>query len=282
MKYLHFLLLMVLFLACTPAVNVTDELPTDKLVATAQKDLSLFDGTFIPKGAKAYQLGNQLRIEFPEGYLYVGSQVDLAGNRTIVSTQSVTITCSCDEGTGGCSPWSQGDKWGCTADSSCTKCTGTRTEDPEQLKIGKIIVRGDVIHLNEPLEFIDPREVNNYPMAFSEMFDVPEIMNSLTDFLNGVIPEEDKKILENLEPNDPIPPNFAKVPLKFMGRIVIIYLSKTNSIAARLSQVTGASCDCSSGSGCILEKEWLPPPLGGPITYCDALGCTTCSLTIEE
>jgi hypothetical protein len=280
MKHLHFPLLMILLLACTPSINVTDELLTEKLVATAQKDLSLFDGTFIPKGARAYQLGNQLRIELPEGYLYVGSSIDLAGNRTIVSTQSVTIICTCDESTGGCSPWSQGDKWGCTAGSRCTKYTGTRTENNEQLKVGNIIENGDVISLKEPLEFIQPREVGKYQSAFSEMFEVEEIYDELTDVLAMMIAPEDREIIANLSLDDPLPANFSKVPLKFMGRIIFVNVSNSFSMGARLNQVTEASCDCSAGSGCVLEKMWVPG--SGTITYCDALGCSSCSLTIEE
>lgn len=262
-----------IFFSCKKNSAVSSDVPQTVTLTQGGK---LSNGTILPAGTTVSTIpGNphSLEIGLPAGYTYVGYQVSSGKTITsaaMVELSTVTVTCTCNKGTG-CNPFTAGGNVGCSTSGTCTSCTMTvvgKTSEP--------ILNGGIVYAAAPHFVTTSTELNGMRSAFKAMFELPDAQKALQQFQGYVDPKDIPAIQAGH-----IPEGYSNVPISIYGRLAyaLVRTDRLPASATALAQVavasTSYSCSCTSGSGCSLESSNF-----GAVHYCNAGSCTVCSLTI--
>lgn len=230
------------------------------------------DSGWFPLNSKVQvQKNRSIFIQAPAGWAYVGQK---EGSTQVlkVATGGTTVSCTCNS-TGDCLPFTasgpKGSASGCAG--SCTNCSMKQSA----LVSGREVVfeRGGYIDFSAKTDFANT--AIELPAAFSAMFQLPEVKQSLKDFLDrvyGGLPFPKMIIGENFVS---APDGYSMAAVSIFGRAAMVPVP-TIALRTVTAGGTKATCSCSQGS-CVAETTSIP--FVGSATFCKGSCSGTCTLS---
>lgn len=210
-------------------------------------------GIVFPEGTVLELEGSSLRWTLPEGFEAVG----LASDGGWLATGGGTLTCTCVEGTEGCSPAKIGSSWFCMQPVGCKTCNSQVSPDEP----ARVFVNSPQFVQPEEFAFVhDMRELAGLRLAQRDLLIHEDFQKSVKRYLNQYATKSDEPLVQVL--------------LKAWGTLVIAEVPQAR-VQPDMIRASNASCDCAGGSGCTLEK-------GSGIIWCQAGPCMSCSLTVSD
>ncbi len=187
------------------------------------------------------------------------------------------VTCTCNEETGGCSPFSGGGETGCIM-TSCSECSKSGSES---LGFRKGTLDGAVDHLRDngsgvSLVLKPAEQLSSY--SCNPMSD--RALETYENFLATVYGPDFQLSCEQIEQQHAIE---GSPPLGYAWAVVQIdgYTGTTMLPRELLpfdyvapDQALGVSCSCNSDGTCPEESRW---PCG---TACNAADCASCTMSL--
>ncbi len=283
------LFLMVIY-ACNKAKNtqsLSSQDPTTTLIASD----TLENGIILPLGTQISVHPDKpktMHVVFPAQYRFIG----ITSSLVPVELSSFDITCTCDKGSEGCSPYTNPKASGCVTTGNCTTCTqkNSFSAEGEDEDLGE----GAVIDLSSGIHFItSSSEVQALPAAYASLFMDSTVMQSLRSFMKGRGAGEAFAIADTSS-SGVLPAGYVYLPLSIYGRSLLVPVkqavvpviagldytpSKKMADQEDLQEqqaFSGYSCSCSSGSGCTKYAYYIP--FLGMNYFCKAGGCLSCTL----
>lgn len=240
------------------------------------------DGIPFPEGSQLIDLGNsKSRIVLPKGYHYIGFSQERS--RTFLFDDG-EITCECNKGTG-CGPVKSGDKLFCGMADACSVCSKTvsRASTNEILDIigiykdGEPTIRFAVTQLKGD-EFMQRLQTNKkayFPSLNPAIFNLEDVKNDVMGLYNMIYNNNIPSFILN---NEKMPKGYKYAQVEIYGNSALIPVPENSIMEFGISyfedEADGTACKCKAGKGCILKGyKWLG------IEYCDATGCSKCSMS---
>lgn len=247
---LLFLVVLTIVSACTgdPSSQLKQKVSIAQLSIS---EVSLYNSRF-PAGTHLEEIGTALHWTLPTGYS--GIDVNSDGDTRLVGGMG-TLTCTCVQGSEGCSPAHSSDgSWFCIQPPECATCNSTLSAVTADDTISSLIfVKTGHFSFVNSIE--DVRELRLAPEAVLT-FDT--FSRALSDFLAPFAGDEGSAR--------------ETVLLDAWGLLVLANV-ESGSVPMALITGAGKSCKCDSGdSGCSLVE-------GKNVDYCRASDCMSCSLT---
>lgn len=264
--FLTICLLLMLF-SCSNEDQSVHQLESMIIENRAQSNAFISFGLDFPIGTEILIEGNTLTYNLPEPYYILG--IDDLGNYYMSQPGGEGgVTCTCNSGSGGCSPTKIKGKYGC-AMSSCSNCSKSFTtpdHDDVVLK-NAIIIDPEMSGFIQNLDDLDGKK-----LVPSEFMSSNE-MQSLFQFIEGEVDNIDSQ-------------NKIEIPLLAYGHVVILRIPKEedntslrfinqnnqDEISPGFPDEGGISCSCNSDGSC--PKDW-----NVIATWCDATNCQSCTLS---
>ena len=266
---------------------------------TLTQELTLENGVTLPIGSVIGKIDNDpysLRYKLPKGYIVTG--VADASGREIAATLG-SITCTCTEGGGGCSPFvgtSLGQTvTGCALGRKCKQCKGSSGARKGVINVSpdgpSIEASGmDIINLKDGIHFVTTKsELDSLKCPSSFFIATDEIQKEVYNFISGFQKDKIEEV-RRAEDSADLPKEYTLIHVSVYGRVFLMPVQKSLTLSASPflnelivqgpssnARMAAASCKCLSGSkGCALTKR---SAFIGNVVYCDAGGCTSCKLT---
>jgi hypothetical protein len=142
-----------------------------------ETEWSLFD---LPDGAITTINGNTIEIDLPEPYIAIGLN-ETGSYAYSTSGGSVSVTCECLSGTGGCSPSKVGKETGCVM-TTCSNCKKSNSISGGITDLIEMIV----INPDEFSLFESVHELDGKLMLPSDFYEVPMVVNKLEEIENNL------------------------------------------------------------------------------------------------
>ncbi len=199
--------------------------------------------SWVPDGThSSYNLDGSMNIELPEGYFALPFDGVIRTDE-VFRTKAIAggITCTCDEGSGDCSPIHTGGEAYCAIGSNCTTCT---REDTMLI----------VSRANQGVVFADNFALRNLPFgSVSDLLRVRVIREEMESFMEilhgGNVPDGFEKGNSSFAPA-----GYKFTPVNVYGYVVYALVSEEVVDEFHLTAAPAFSCECLSGSsGC--EKD---------------------------
>jgi hypothetical protein len=245
--------------------GLVQEESTSQSEATVKKSDDYCAGTrsYMPEGTRtSLEKDGSMRYELPKGFVSIEGDSS-TGYRYVTAG---TITCTCDKGTGDCSPVSHSSGSGCFMGANCSACSKSGA---------KVVVK-----IDSAVRFASKDELDTLPSVDSEMFEVPEIKRALIEFRTIVAKDAGLSSAEALEDageerttaSATASSGRVYVPINLFGRLAVISVPREYAAARTMVAGSSATCTCNAGSGCVAGSM-----LGAK--FCKAGSCTSCSLS---
>lgn len=249
------------------APSSTSEAPTAQSESALTKGGGSCQGgrMWIPEGTNTWiEKDGSMGYQLPAGWSLV--EEDEAGNLRLAAISGGKVTCTCTEGSGGCSPVSDGSSIGCLM-STCKTCSRSAT-------------RSFAVHLADAVRFSKADEWGTLPLATPSMFEVSELAKPLDEFLSLVAADagvsKDSLLAgapKSADGSDFAPPaGFVMIPINAFGRLVLVSVPEGYAMARVNTSAASASCKCNAGSGCKYWSKW-------GYSGCEAGSCTSCTMS---
>jgi hypothetical protein len=224
---------------------------------------------WIPEGSTFQVNPNQtLSITPPTGWVYVGT-LENSGEISLVANGATTVSCTCNT-TGSCLPFvgsgPKGSTSGCVG--TCTNCTMKQSVT----FTGDIFSSGGYLNLSIEPTFILLGE--EFPAAFKEMNNVPEVNQKIQQFYNEYFQGQAVPSLINQGDYLVAPSGFLIAMVNICGRAMPLVVPEAAMVAGGAGGAA-ASCSCTNGTCTIQEYN---VPLVGGVKYCEGSCSGTCTL----
>lgn len=267
---------------------------TDNTSLTLNEPLTLKSGMVLPSGTIISKIPDDpysLQYELPDSYRVY----DKSGRVALpeVSTQRGKVTCTCTKGSG-CSPYVaslEKKTIGCNMSSKCTSCDQKITN-----RVGTTIEVPELINLNLKTEIIADKDMlSKTTSPTASFFDLPEVQKELRLFAKAFQHSNLENVYNANLPGD-LPEGYSMVAISVFGKAVMIpidadmapfatglgnfaYNPHKSARVGNIALPVKAMCECSAGNkkGCNYGSRKIP--FVGSIEWCDAGGCTQCSLS---
>ena len=245
---------------------------------------------WIPDGSNIVTTEDgSLEVEAPEGWVYVGE--DLDGNTQAVLKAG--CSCDCTSDSGNCMPSVFDGDCSCTAKDGCTSCslsTGggggfaiksvANSLGLEPMRSYGEIQNGGYINMKAGIGFAAGNE--ELPLVFKAMFDVPAVQDAVARFFdelypNGIAPEP-----IDLGDRFLAPRGYELATVNVFGRSAVVVVPQDPNNASLEKAVLsggGGSCACTQGS-CSYDSVSIP--FKGTLHYCEGECSGTCTLSGVE
>lgn len=236
-------------------------------------------GIPFPEGSKAFEnKDGSVTIKLPEGYQFILSEESTS--RMLPPEDEVGVTCTCNQGSGGCSPVKAKGSYYCVMNDNCSNCSKSVS------KANKTVNILGVYKPEEGISFISNNEVEGlksslytskedvYGNFFPELLSIEEVKKSLLELYTIVYSDKIPEFI--LTNSNRIPKGYSYVKVNIYGNEAVIpvpndYVDESMRALPPEDEVGGVSCTCNKGKGCKLSSM-----LG--VKYCDAGSCTSCTL----
>ncbi|WP_234111724.1 hypothetical protein [Chryseobacterium sp. R2A-55] len=280
MKAISFIFILffgLLLSSCTrnEEINVkelTDQVQIDNLQKSGIR------GIPFPKSSKAMRVKDDVTdIILPDDVFFIAKILSGENAGQVINTSVARVTCSCTKGSG-CSPVVYSGNYYCVMNSGCTSCSMSTSanKNNESLQIvGIIDTRNPVKFFAKQESRFTVKEVSvpNQYFISEDFFKNEYVKNEINNIYKFIYGEN---IPEFIKTNsNEIPDGYGYVKANFFGNEIMFPIEKKNAfmdgIALDFTLASKVSCNCSKGSGCKLGSI-----LG--TKYCDAGGCTVCTL----
>lgn len=224
--------------------------------------------SYMPAGAQTWvNPDGSLGYKLPAGFVSI-EEDPVSG--ALVTAGGGTITCTCDKGTGGCSPASAGGKTGCLIGDGCTTCTKSGATK--------------IVDISAGVAFAGPAEVSNLPPVTPALLGVPFVADAFAQFKDMVAADaglpggqalDDPKTGMAVDEHTYMSaPGWALAAVNVFGHLALISVPEEYGMMAAVAWGSKQTCDCSAGSGCKAGSVF-------GAKYCDAGNCTVCSMTLS-
>jgi hypothetical protein len=255
-----------------------------------------------------------IHFRLPEGYKLVSAAAASEGNGGVLEEEG-GITCTCTEGTGGCSPFRAqgpgGSVVGCSMDSRCTKCEQAvtsmdRTAAGVRLRTDRA---ADILHIDAGISFVtSPDELEALSCPGRAAFAWEGFGRGISEFLDGV-QVDDRAAVRAATRREQLPRSYTMMFINAYGRVLRVPVQRGMSLSEQVANVffslprAGAgqpgpasrdegsggveeesgttTCKCLSGSsGCTYQRK--SAPLIGYAEWCDAKACDSCQMSWDQ
>ena len=278
-------MLPLFFLSCDKESNeiIVEELdPSNDVQASILEiiDQTGDKGIPFPEGAKAFDNGDgSVTIKLFEGYKFV--LLEEGTSKMLPPVEEVGVTCTCNKGSGGCSPVKAKGSYYCVMNDNCSNCTKSTSSANRAVKIigvynpemaiSFISKTNDVKGLKSALYTQQEAVYGNF---FPELLELEEVKSSLLELYNAIYSDNIPEFV--LNNSNKIPKGYSYVKVNIYGNEAVIpvpneYVDENMSALPPEEEVGGVSCKCNKGKGCKLDSM-----LG--VKYCNAGNCTSCTL----
>lgn len=232
---------------------------TEKPQVSTPKYCSKFSNNLPSNTSFIANSDGSMTVKVPDDWFLMVNQ-----NGRWERNQIAKVTCTCNSGTGGCSPAASDGTVGCvmTSCSNCSKSNG--------LTFIAIQKKYDGI------AFASQAEVDTLPSANSVLVSIPEVQTEMLKLQNvlGIKAgaKADKVAMVrifgylaalNLPDNARLPSNGTAVE-----NLAAAFAASNMVIKAAVS----TSCSCETSGKCPLVNKWV-------YKYCDATNCQSCSMS---
>jgi hypothetical protein len=302
--------------ACTPIAEVEMK-SAPSASTTLPHDYRLSNGVVLPAGtvlSDAADASGRPYIHFrlPEGHKLVSAAAATENGGGGVLEEEGGITCTCTEGTGGCSPFRAqgpgGSAIGCSMDSRCTKCEQAvtsldRTGAGVRLRTDRA---ADILHVAAGISFVtDPEELEALSCPGRAAFAWEGFGRGISEFLDGV-QLDGRAAVRAATSREQLPDNYTMMFINVYGKVLRVPVQRGMSLSEQVANVffslarAGAgqqgaasmdegsggvveedgktTCKCLSGSaGCSYQRK--SAPVIGYAEWCDAKGCDSCQMS---
>lgn len=221
---------------------------------------------WIPPGTKTFmQKDGSMGFQLPDGWETIVE--DGSGSYRLRANGGGSVTCTCNKGSGDCSPVTNGDSIGCLIGSNCTTCT----RSAKAISVDRLA----------GVQFAKADAWASLPLATPAMFEVPELAKPFQTFLSVVASDAGVDVA-SLSASSlkaaagtgdfSAPDGSVFVPVNAFGRLALITVPTAYATARALSGATsGGRCQCNAGSGCKYWSKW-------GYSGCEAGSCTSCTM----
>ncbi|MEW5926200.1 MAG: hypothetical protein AB1941_01815 [Gemmatimonadota bacterium] len=303
--------------ACSPIAEVEVRSgPTAE--TTLPRDHRLSNGVVLPAGtvvSDATDVTGRPYVHFrlPEGYRLVSAAAGAESGGML--EEEGGITCTCTEGTGGCSPFKAdgpaGTVIGCSMKDGCTKCEQAvsaldRTVGGVRLLSGR---ETDILHLAAGISFVvGPEELEALSCPGKAAFAWDGFGQGIAEFLAGV-QMADRSALRAATTREQLPASYTMMFVNAYGKTLRVPVQRGTTLsewvagvffalprpgsaqpgAASADETSGGvveedgktTCKCLSGSsGCTYQRK--SAPLIGYAEWCDAKECGSCQMNWDQ
>ncbi|MFO0589334.1 MAG: hypothetical protein U0441_17485 [Polyangiaceae bacterium] len=224
--------------------------------------------SYLPEGTDTWiQDDGSIGYKLPDGFVSIETDPSTGA---LAATTGGSITCSCTQGTGGCSPVAAGGKSGCFMGDNCSTCSKSGATK--------------VVNTNAMVAFADPKEVVMLPHVTPALLKLQFVADALAQFKDQVAAEaglqsgadlDDPKNGFSADPHTYIAaPGWSLAAVNLYGYIALISVPESYAMMAAPSWGSSQKCTCNAGSGCKAGSM-----LGAK--YCDAGNCTSCTMGLS-
>lgn len=302
--------------ACTPIAEVEVK-SAPEAGTTLPRDYRMPNGVLLPAGthlSDATDVDGRPYIHFrlPEGYrLASAAAASESGGGGL--EEDGGITCTCVEGTGGCSPFRAqgpgGTVIGCTTNSGCSKCEQSVT--PLDRGVAGVRLRNDrpaeILHVAAGVSFVlGPEELDALSCPGQAAFAWEGFGRGIAEFLAGVQP--DRAAVRAATTREQLPDDYTMMFVNAYGKVLRVPVQRGTTVSEQVARVffslprAGAqpgsaamdevgggveeepersTCKCLSGtSGCKYQRKSVP--MVGYAEWCEAGACTSCQMNWEQ
>lgn len=298
MKRLSLLLAVcvLVFTGCEHSITETQVAPS---LNVSNQQVNESGGFLFPQGTAAWVVEDEgdtpfIRFRLPETHRLLAKVAEGVPGQAgqMMRAAGGDITCTCTEGSGGCSPFCGsgpgGTVCGCALDANCTTCIAEQSQgmhtgsgDPPVL-----FEETAIIDLKAGVSFVVTEEERlGLRCASSVLFDDPEILAAVQQYMemHQMHKVEEARAAKS---RADLPDPYIMAPLNVYGNMVWVPVEKGTSISVALSEVVWnaqkgiigeSSCTCDSGGGgCTYKKRGVPGI--GWVEWCEAENCSVCTL----
>jgi hypothetical protein len=230
---------------------------------------------YIPSGMQPVENDNTY-IYNTTGWIFIGKASN--GEDITIETAVTKISCTCNNKSGKCMPFSAsgggGSTSGCAGD--CTNCTKSASI-AKQVGDDIHVISGGLINPNSVTRLLNPNEENTLPGVFVDLVNSSMFQEEYNRFVSKYM-DLNTSISLNTLPDGTLetPDGYSFYYLSIFGRGTVIVLPNNDEITA-MGGGSKASCSCTNGS-CSAKSKSIP--LVGSVSYCEGNCSGTCTLTL--
>ncbi len=169
-----------------------------------------------------------------------------------------TVTCTCESGSGGCSPFEGGGQTGCIM-TSCNQCK--KSGGGQEVELGKT---------SSPQVVIRP--VSDLAQSCKPITE--EYERAYRDFLTAVYGANYEEMCEEAEARGAAEHTWVMVDIGGFASVTRLPSSILPPQLAGTQTSVMTTCTCNSGGSCPKKSQW---PCG---TMCDASNCQSCTMSL--
>lgn len=302
----------VLLLCAGLAYGGCDAIPSNGQLPVEMAMADLPPGLLaLPSGSEVWtdveDAGSTLWFRLPETHALMG-QVREGDDVTVHQVPGGGITCTCTDGSGGCSPFravAGGKEWvGCAMDpdrcSSCEISTSALVlEGQPGVRLEEVIV----VDRTRPIKLVETyEEADRLQCGSATLLHDPATVQAIADYVRP-FQGQDLAYVLNADPDD-LDDDVVTAPIDVYGHVLWVpvrlewiettdaaedwptselmwdrYVTAYDETGAEVARAVpgDGSCMCSAGGGgCTYER--LGNRLVGYVEFCDAQGCNSCTL----
>lgn len=260
--YVFVLIMFNLFSSCksSPSNSILDR-NTDKNISSLSKlstyNWSLFD---IPSGAHTTINGSTIQIVLPSPYMGIG--VDSMGNYVYSKIGgTVSITCECKSGNGGCSPGQVGGTYACVM-KECKNCS--KLNSIEDANLNTILKEMIIVDTSEFSFIQSMEELEGKLILPQDFYNLPIVTSKLKELESHLLPSSNITLRK-------------LVPISLLGYIVFIDIPADIDNTSPFLHVFGdrnsnTTCNCDIGTDCPYKSKLVAK-------WCDATNCKKCTMS---
>lgn len=301
--------------ACTPIAEV-EVTSAPSASNTLPHDYRLPNGVVLPAGTVLSDTADAtgrpyIHFRLPEGHKLVSAAAATENGGGGVLEEEGGITCTCTEGTGGCSPFRAqgpgGSAIGCSMDSRCTKCEQAvtsldRTAAGVRLRTDRA---AEILHVAAGISFVtNPEELEALSCPGRAAFAWEGFGRGISEFLDG-FQLDGRAAARAATSREQLPDSYTLMFINAYGKTLRVPVQRGTSISEQVANVffsmaragvgqpgvvsmdegSGGvveeegktTCKCLSGaSGCAYKREGTR--LIGYAEWCEAGACDSCQM----
>lgn len=217
----------------------------------------------LPSGTHYVIRGSSIEFNLPEAFRLLG--IDRNGN--YYTARSGGVTCTCLEGSGGCSPVNEGNDYGCLMSDKCTLCRKSKfISGTTEEMVDLIVVDPEKLEICDDFSKINGKKM--LPSSFLESDELEGVMEELrANLLVSEDPSKEKIILLNAL-------GFI-VPVTIpadIDDVSIAFVPSPNAAPGDPGD-DAITCSCNSSTGQCPKRRRLT------VTLCDAENCQSCTMS---
>ena len=233
---------------------------------------------FIPMYSEIEWTDNNFTVVPPEGWKYVFRTMENGKLEAVMKVGNAGVSCDCilneNGAQGGCHPeLSNQGAFGCKMTEECNTCQKMVTLTSTN-RIYALESKGSgYVNMQSGIDFAD--DTDSLPLAFSAMFEIPEIQNAIDQFVGQIYDELEVPELSLNEYGQLIAPEgFVFSLINIFGRAAVVLIPEGSMVEGRI-EIPKVECTCEISGTC----EPFP---NGPVITCYSTCQGACTLEVKK